>query len=453
MYESDAFYDLCDELGLLVWQDFMFACGLYPGDEAFRALVRQEAQAQVRRLSSHACLALWCGNNEDHQVAEAQGYALDGSDGRFSAWPIYHRDLPDVVARLAPHLPYWPGSPWTPPDQPGDASGTQAGDRHAWEIWHGPVADWQRYGDYAGRFVSEFGVGSGPHPHTVKTFAPPAERRVHSRILDHHDKATGGVRRMAGYLAENLPWPADLPAWLYATQVVQAEAMAGAVRQWRRRFRSEAEPLTAGALVWQLNDCWPATSWALIDASGWLKPALHALARACAPLAAGLERTGFHPGGGQTHRPLGEDQVTAHVSALVPPPAGTRLEFTVWTSAGEKVDTQQVNVALHHIGAADVLTCAVRHEHIVRVRWLDARGAALSSASSWPQPFKHARHPAPELLRTHGGWRCERPLKSLWAYEELPVGQNYVDLFPDETWPADLAEGVALRSLGGVARL
>jgi beta-mannosidase len=193
IYEAGVFYDLCDELGLLVWQDFMFACGIYPAHEAFQQSVRAEAEAQVRRLRHHPCIALWCGNNEDYQIAQSLNVydaAFEGEFTRtgFPARELYERLLPDVCAAIDGTRPYWPGSAY-------GGANTQdptIGDRHTWDVWHGTMAPYGDYPKYEGRFVSEFGMASAPSLALLEAVTPPAERYAQSRTMEHHNKADGG---------------------------------------------------------------------------------------------------------------------------------------------------------------------------------------------------------------------------------------------------------------------
>jgi beta-mannosidase len=293
IYEHEAFYEACDELGILVWQDFMFACGLYPAHAGFQASVRAEAEGQVRRLRHHACLALWCGNNEDYTLAESVGQSGPGVPAdRFEARAIYEQLLPEVCAALDPGRPYWPGSPFTPGEGASSSDAT-VGDRHSWEVWHQQMLPYQRYGDVQARFVSEFGMQSHPSLALLEAVLPEDERFPGSRTLQWHNKAGSpagpdGHRRLAVYLADNLRVGPTLAEHVYATQFVQAEAMRVAYQDFRRRWQRPGARAVGGALVWQLNDCWPATSWALIDSSGTVKPAWHAVRRALAPLAVAL---------------------------------------------------------------------------------------------------------------------------------------------------------------------
>jgi beta-mannosidase len=291
IYETDAFYDACDELGLLVWQDFAFACGLYPAMEWFQASVKAEAEAAVRRLRHHPSLALWCGNNEDYQVAESVGaydpqFQGDFAQTRFPAQEIYERLLPAVCAALDPTRPYWPGSPYG-----GINTRDQTiGDRHTWDIWHGQMADYHDFPRFAGRFVSEFGMQSLPSPQVIAASVPPEERYPQSRALEFHNKATDGPRRLAAYLSDTVRIPESLDDYCYATQFLQAEALASAYRGWRRRFGGPGRYAVAGTLVWQLNDCWPVTSWAIIDSSLHRKPAWYVIRRDLASTVVGLAR-------------------------------------------------------------------------------------------------------------------------------------------------------------------
>ncbi len=293
IYEQDVFYDLCDELGILVWQDFMFACGMYPAHERFLTNVTAEAEAQIRRLRNHPSVALWCGNNEDYLVARDPYHpavAPDADEG-FPARIIYERLLPELCARLDPDCPYWPGSPYTPAEFGADANDMTSGDRHTWEIWHGPMSPYQDYAGFGGRFVSEFGMASLPARATIDAVIPPGERRFHSTALTHHFKADDGDARLNHYLRRHLWLPEDLDTAIYLSQLLQADALTAAILAWRRRWNPPTHPDIGGALVWQMNDCWPAISWALVDYHLRPKAAYYAVRRTFAPVALGIART------------------------------------------------------------------------------------------------------------------------------------------------------------------
>ncbi len=283
IYESDDFYALCDELGLLVWQDFMFACSIYPADAAFRASVRAEAQHQVRRLRHHACLALWCGNNEIAQLntyggGTNKGDLIDQPKLRRDYEAIFHRLLPEIVGELDGVTAYWPSSQWrstfadsvskgdTHPD------GEQRGDTHFWDVWHArhPVKDYEKW---RFRFCSEFGMQSYSSPETQATFCPPGRGNVFGPLMENHQKNRAGNQIILDYVSRRYRFPKSQAALIYLSQLNQALCMQVGVEHYRRNM-----PHCMGALYWQINDCWPVASWSSIEFTGKWK-ALHHVAR------------------------------------------------------------------------------------------------------------------------------------------------------------------------------
>jgi beta-mannosidase len=273
-YELDAFYEACDRLGILVWQDFMFACSVYPlHDPTFLENVRAEVEEQVRRLRHHSCLALWCGNNEMERGWTDWGWDRPGNDDLRAAYTrFFSCTLPAWVTALDPATPYWPSSPSSgqPLEQP---IGAERGDEHEWTVWHG-LAPFARYARETPRFVSEFGFESLPAPATIAAFAhDPAEWTIGSPLLDHHQRCPAGNARILYYLAEQFRLPHDFDSLVYLSQVLQAEALRVGAEHWRRE-----RGRCGGALYWQLNDCWPVSSWSSIDYFGRWK-ALHYASR------------------------------------------------------------------------------------------------------------------------------------------------------------------------------
>ncbi len=260
-YETEAFYDACDRLGLLVWQDFMFACSIYPlGDHDFRANLAQEVAEQVRRLRHRPSLALWCGNNEMEQGWNEWGWDVPAnSDLKAEYLRFFGETLPAWVAAEDDATPYWPSSP----------SSGRGGDHHEWVVWHG-LAPFSAYGCEVYRFVSEFGFESLPALATIAAFAPdPADWNLGSPLLDHHQRCPSGNARILFYLAQQFRLPNDFGGLVYLSQVLQAEALRVGVEHWRREMDR-----CRGAIYWQLNDCWPVSSWSSIDYFGRWK-ALH----------------------------------------------------------------------------------------------------------------------------------------------------------------------------------
>lgn len=280
IYESEDFYDLCDELGLMVWQDFMFACSIHPGDAAFRRSVRAEAEWQVRRLRHRACLALWCGNNEIAQLNTLgqKGDLLRHPRLRRDYEAIFHRLLPDVVAARDGVTAYWPSSQWrgsfaaskSHPDT--HAAGERRGDTHYWDVWHlrRPVKDYERW---RFRFCSEFGMQSYCSPETNATFCPPHHDNVFGHEMENHQKNRGGNQIILDYISRQYRFPKDQEALIYLSQLNQALCMQVGVEHFRRQM-----PHCMGALYWQLNDCWPVASWTSIEFTGRWR-ALHHVAR------------------------------------------------------------------------------------------------------------------------------------------------------------------------------
>ncbi|WP_327107613.1 glycosyl hydrolase 2 galactose-binding domain-containing protein [Nonomuraea glycinis] len=272
LYESEDFYDLAGELGLMVWQDFPFACASYPEEEPIRAEVVAEARENVVRLAPHPSLMLWCGNNENLE-GHADWQWQERLDGRSWGGGYYFDLLPSIVAELDPTRPYIPGSPFsaTPGQPPQDpASGTI----HIWDVWN--REDYGHYAAYTPRFVAEFGF-QGPPAYSTLRRAVSGELAADAPLVLHHQKADDGNGKLLRGLGEHLPQPGTFDDWHYLTQLNQARAMAFGVA----RFRSLA-PYCMGTIVWQLNDCWPVTSWAAVDGDGRRKPLWYALRHAYA---------------------------------------------------------------------------------------------------------------------------------------------------------------------------
>jgi beta-mannosidase len=275
IYEEDVFYDLADERGVLIWQDFMFANGMYPGDSLFLANVQEEAIQQVRRLRGHTSLALWCGNNEMAEGWKNWGWARAYATPQDSAavWSayeaIFHGILPRVVAEEDPETRYWPSSPnlgW------GDPQSLNRGDSHYWGVWHGEEP-FQVFTEKLPRFASEFGFQAFPPIETVEAFTEPQDRSLTNPILLVHQKHPIGNQLIRSYMERDYPVPASFGDFDYVSQLLQARGMRMAFEAQRR-----AKPRTMGTLYWQLNDTWPVVSWSSRDYFGRWK-ALHYAAR------------------------------------------------------------------------------------------------------------------------------------------------------------------------------
>lgn len=279
-YESEDFYNLCDELGLMVWQDFMFASSWYPGDYDWKHNVEAEATYQVDRLRNHPSMTLWSGNNEVESVL----YAFLGkqsAEGKLQIWKNYLTTfsgiLPNVVEREDAEVPYWPSSPSADYEQTSDAF--QSGDAHDWSIWHGrePFTNYEKH---FARFNSEYGFQSFPELRTVESFTMPKDRaNIFTPVMLAHQKNDEGNSIIHEYLLRDYSEPKDFASFLYVSQVLQAEGVKVGAEHMRR-----SRPRIMGSLFWQLNDCWPVASWSSIDYYGRWKALQYYARRFYSPL-------------------------------------------------------------------------------------------------------------------------------------------------------------------------
>ncbi len=281
-YEDDVFFDIADELGLLVWQDFMFGGGMQPGyDPAFRANVVGEARDNVRRLRHHPSVVVWCGNNEEETAWKDWGHGRDltAADPVFAAkvWQgyvdLFGNDLRQVVAEEGLGVPYWSSSPGNDLDE--KANDSTRGDKHYWQVWGNPALPVTAYLRETPRFMSEYGLQAWPVLRTLDGIIPAAEQQVDSPTVRAHQKfmAGEGNQRLLKYIEEEYGTPRDFPAFVYLSQVMQADGIQLAALHHRA-----SRPYTMGSLYWQLNDVWPGASWSSIDYAGRWK-ALHFHAR------------------------------------------------------------------------------------------------------------------------------------------------------------------------------
>jgi beta-mannosidase len=291
IYEHDAFYDLCDQLGMLVWQDFMFACASYPEEPPeFVAEVEAEARYQVRRLRSHPSLALWCGNNENQWIYD--GLHWQNKRNRVPGQLYYDDILPRVISELDGMTPYWPGSPYGGDDHNGQTDG----DVHDWYVWHGgfprrfgeptrrentpEAVSYVRYAEDMGRFISEFGMHAAPVAETLRRVVPEEELYLHSPTLDHHNKDEPKNKGDNLMLAVT-GLPSGLDEYVDFSMIAQAEGLKFGIEHFRRR-----KPHCSGTLFWQLNDCWPCLSWSVLDYYGFGKAGYFYSRRFYAPVLA-----------------------------------------------------------------------------------------------------------------------------------------------------------------------
>ena len=299
LYESDDFYELCDELGLVVWQDFPFACSYYPDGPEAQAAVAVEARHNIVRLRNHPSLGLWCGNNENLQMFQQRWGGDQGvHPSRYYGEHLYDRTLPELLRELDPGRSYTP----TSPHGGDDCQSGGIGDQHYWDVWHGR-GDWPHYRDSTARFSSEYGFASAASLAAFRQIfpAPSSSAPAHEAaplelpqlrgafrdpIVRWHDKTLKGYETFVGYVELHYPPSRTLQDWIYYSQLNQRDALRFAIEHYRR------SEFCKGSLIWQLNDCWPVQSWALEDSLGEPKPALVALQRLYASGLLSLVREG-----------------------------------------------------------------------------------------------------------------------------------------------------------------
>ncbi|EGO27915.1 glycoside hydrolase family 2 protein [Serpula lacrymans var. lacrymans S7.9] len=416
IYEADAFYDTCDGI-FLVWQDFMFGCGQYPAYDSFLKLVEVEAEQNVKRLRHHPSVVIFAGNNEDYQLAESikiVDYSDETSDFRKTEFParyIYERTLPSIVNKFC-DIFYHRSSPYSAPGVV--TTDKTLGDLHQWNVWHGSQEPWHNWDILAGRFVSEFGMEGYPNIRTVDYWlaGDKLERYPQSRVNNNHNKADGFERRLELYLVENFKHAFDMDSYVYYTQIMQAETLASAYRLWRRNWRGRGREHTAGALVWQINDCWPTTSWAIVDYFLRPKPGYFTIARELRPYTVGMTRKEKKTFANEfsaadfkietileiwgTNNSLSEKSATLEVTSFDLHSSWTDK----WSKAVKLGPNASTELFSDNLPGQPVRTkqSEVPGVIIVSARLLDADGTVLGRYSNWPEPFKFITFPTVKEL-------------------------------------------------------
>ncbi|MFM6954450.1 MAG: glycosyl hydrolase 2 galactose-binding domain-containing protein [Sphingobacteriaceae bacterium] len=340
VYLDDDFYTLCDKKGILVWQDFMFAGGMYPGDLAFQKNVAQEIREQVTRLRNHPSLAIWCGNNELEEGWNNWGwqkqYAYSTSDSTKiyqDYTKLFKEEIPKILRELDDTRPYHPSSPtngW------GRKESLTSGDLHYWGVWWG-MEPFEKYQEKIGRFVSEFGFQSMPVSSSIQKFIPENEQSLFSPSLKIHQKHPTGYETIKGYMERDYYVPKNLNDFAYVSQLLQARGMKLAIEAQRA-----AKPYCMGSLYWQLNDCWPVSSWSAIDYYGVPKALHYAVKRAFKPVLISVKQEK-------------EGVKTTLVSDLLKPING-RLEIEALNFSGKVLRNSIQNI---HLAANSTLSMPI----------------------------------------------------------------------------------------------
>ncbi len=445
IYEADVFYELCDEYGICVWQDFMFACGLYPAHDAeFMANVVEEAADNVQRIRHHACMALWCGNNELEQGLvgnEWTAFTMSWKDyGK-----LFDTLLRDVVAKHDPQRDYWPGSPHSPCGDRSYWLNPACGDTHLWQVWHGKEPlEWYRTAGH--RFVSEFGMQSFPEPRTTYTYTLPEDRNITSYVMEYHQRSGIGNSTIIHYMLDWFRLPTSFEALLWLSQMLQGLAIKIAVEHWRRSM-----PQNMGALYWQLNDCWPGPSWSSIDHVGRWKALQYMARRFFAPvLVTGVEDTEQHT-------------VALHVTSDLADAVEGTLRWTLTTVDGTRIagDDIPVTVAPRQNTAIDTLDLSAHvAEHTARnlLLWLELHpdaGVVSGNLVLLVRP-KHLALPQPAIQVTTRAVNAhtvdvtlESDVPALYVWLELPdeaarYDDGFFHLYPGQPKTVQITSPVPL---------
>ncbi|KOS18019.1 Beta-mannosidase B [Escovopsis weberi] len=480
IYEEQEFFDACDELGILVQQDFLFGCGNYPTWPEMLESIRREAEANVRLLRHHPSIVIWAGNNEDYQYQESEGLTYDFEDKKpenwlktdFPARYIYEKLLADVCRELIPDTYYHYGSPWGGKD----TRDPTVGDIHQWNIWHGDQDKYQDADKLVGRFVSEFGMEAFPCARTIEAFLPGGkadpERYSSSSTVDFHNKATGFERRIALYLAENIRFTADpLEHFIYATQLMQAECLSFAFRLWKRQWQGPRREYCSGALVWQLNDCWPVTSWAICDYYLRPKAAYWAVKREMAPTTVSIRRVAERrPRAEPRHSRVAAEDVSLEIWAtnLALEPATVDVVVRAWdVVSGRETHSSTVAAGLTLQGNRSTEVAAIKvpvetpgaglegrtivAAYLVEAGGHGRPGRQIARFVDWPQPLKHVLVQDPKRLGVtvaEGGkaivLEADVPVKGVFVEcedDDVKLADNMVDLVPGEAVRIDLLRG------------
>jgi beta-mannosidase len=428
-YPEDMFYDLCDRYGILVWQDFMFACGIYPADANFFENFRVEAVENVRRLRHHAALALWCGNNEMEQGWCEWGWnkpddplnqrLKDGYDRMF------HHMLPELLEDEDPDHPYWPSS--ASANTPFEGANDQVqGDCHYWDVWHGRKP-FTAYRTQYPRFMSEFGFQALPPLKTIATYANPADWNMTSYIMEHHQRSGSGNGLMIAQMTDTFRMPKDFSSLVYLSLILQAEGIRYGVEHWRRN-----RDRVSGTLIWQLNDCWPVASWASLDYFGRWKALHYAAKRFYAPLLLSVADTG--------------KTMKVHVTSDLIQPVDVLVRWRLERLDGKSLSSGEQNLramalADTLVGSYDfsTLVSAENQRNMVFVAELWQDGRLVSQSATPFVANKHLELRKPSLKihsRVEGRTLCvDVSARSLARFVELSIdgadavfSDNYFDV-------------------------
>lgn len=456
VYEDDLFYELCNEAGILVWQDFMFGCAMFPGDQAFLENVRQEAIDNVKRLRNHPSVAFWCGNNENLVAWYNWGWKraeeAKNPENAAKIWKYYedvfHDILPAVVAEYDPQKAYWSSSPSS---GPGIVPDLVSGDEHYWGVWWGKEP-FEKYATHIARFMSEYGFQSFPEIATVKKYALPEDYDIFSEVMKSHQRSSIGNGTIEYYMLKEFNRPKDFESFLYVGQVLQAEGIKFGLEGHRR-----AAPFCMGSLYWQLNDVWPVASWSSTDYYQRWKALQYYVQKGFEPVLVSPWKDGP------------ELKVTILNDKLVD--LNATLKVRLLDFEGKELNHYQSNVVVPANSSS--LVFAENQEKFLAgnsaarafiVTELITEDEIISSNVLYLKPFRDLRLPNPEVkvakVEVPGGFEFTFTSDKLARNVYLQIGDeqgffsdNYFDLLPGESKTVRLDAELSGASLDEVFRI
>lgn len=453
IYENDEFYDLCDESGILIWQDFMFACAMFPGNQEFLDNVKAEAEDNVKRLRNHPSIAMWCGNNEILAAwfgwgwkKEEEAKSQENADAIYETYKdIFHEILPEAVQKYDPQRAYWASSPSSGTGIPADL---ENGDEHYWGVWWGKEP-FTNYATHIARFMSEYGFQSFPELKTVKQYATPEDYDILSEVMKSHQRSSIGNQTIEYYMLQDYKKPKDFESFLYVNHVLQAEGIKFALEGHRR-----AMPYCMGSLYWQINDCWPVASWSSTDYYQRWKALQYYV------------KKGFEPVLVSPYREKGELKVAVVSDKLEAIEANLKLTVMDFDGTLVREETKPVQVAANssadffEMKETDYLKGVDTKKQFLLTELYDG-DQLLSSNVFYFRPVKELLLPSPKVDYSveaiDGGFRLKLTTDQLAKNVFLTIGDeegffsdNYFDLLPGRDVQIDLKTTMSQEKLNEV---
>ncbi|MDQ6788260.1 MAG: ABC transporter permease, partial [Acidobacteriota bacterium] len=428
IYENDYFYDLADEMGILVWQDFMFACSMYPGDAAFLDNVRHEAIDNVKRLRNHPSIVIWVGNNEIETAWTHWGWKEKLPNQLWDDYlKLFTRLLPEVLDEYDSSRPYWQSSPSS--NFQADSDSQKIGDTHYWEVWHAEKP-YTEYEKQFPRFMSEFGFQSFPEYETVKTYTTEEDRAsIETPVMLAHQRHQRGNQLVRKYMLREYNEPKDFESFLYVSQVLQAEGIKIGAEHFRRIM-----PRNMGSLYWQANDCWQVASWSGMDYFGRWKALMYYAKRFYAPML-------VSPHAGD------DGKMDFYVVSDSPEAKQAQLVMTLYDLNGKQLMTKQLDLTVEPLKGKSYFSQPVGEilngadeKNVVLLVELKTNGKTISQNEYFFKPFKEMSFSKPEIkieiLPSKEGFKVslstDKVAKSVYlsGFSEGFFSDNYFDLIP-----------------------